>query len=320
MASRADAPTAATALRVGFAGTPEFARGALAAIARAGHTVPLVLTQPDRPAGRGLKPQASPVKQLALTLGLPLSQPRGLRLQGKYPDDAAAARHALQAAALDVLVVAAYGLILPEWVLTTPGHGCINIHASLLPRWRGAAPIQRAIEAGDAQTGVTVMQMDAGLDTGAMLLRQATAITPTDTSATLHERLAAIGEQLIVQALAGLARGALQPIAQPAAGASYAHKIDKAEAVLDWRQPAAVLERRLRAFDPFPGGATELDGQALKVWRAQVVAGRGTPGQRLAGAAGRLVVACGDGALDLLQVQLPGGRRITGAEYLQQRR
>ncbi len=319
MASKAVTPSAAGAakLRVGFAGTPEFARTALAAIMQAGYTVPLVLTQPDRPAGRGLKLHASPVKQLALDHHLPLAQPRSLRLDGKYPDDATAAREALQTAALDVLVVAAYGLILPEWVLTTPGHGCINIHASLLPRWRGAAPIQRAIEAGDAETGVTLMQMDAGLDTGDMLLRQATPITPADTSASLHERLAAIGARLLLQALDGLARGTLPALAQPAAGVSYARKIDKAEAVLDWRQPAAVLERRLRAFDPFPGCATELDGQALKVWRAQVVPGQGTPGQRLPAAAGRLVVACGDGALELLEVQLPGGRRIRAAEFWQ---
>jgi methionyl-tRNA formyltransferase len=317
VASKAHTPPVAAALRVGFAGTPEFARVALAAVVQAGHVVPLVLTQPDRPAGRGLKLQASPVKQLALHHHLPLAQPRSLKLDGKYADDAAAARQALQAAALDVLVVAAYGLILPEWVLTTPSHGCINIHASLLPRWRGAAPIQRAIEAGDAETGITLMQMDAGLDTGAMLHTQATPITPADTSATLHERLAVVGARLLLQVLDGLARGALHPVPQPAAGVSYAHKIDKAEAALDWRQPAAVLERRLRAFDPFPGGATELDGQALKVWRAQIVPGQGAPGQRLPDAASRLVVACGDGALELLEVQSPGGRRITGAEFVQ---
>ncbi len=304
-------------LRVGFAGTPEFARTALAAILQAGYAVPLVLTQPDRPAGRGLKLQASPVKQLALEHGLPLAQPRSLRLDGKFPDEAAAARQALQAAALDVLVVAAYGLILPEWVLTTPRYGCLNIHGSLLPRWRGAAPIHRAIEAGDAETGITIMQMDAGLDTGAMLLKAATPIAPDDSTATLHDRLAALGAQLVVQALVDLARGALQPVAQPAEGATYAHKIDKAEAALDWRQPAAVLERRLRAFDPFPGGAAELGGQALKVWRGRAVPGAGTPGQVLPAGEGRLLVACGEGALELLDVQLPGGRRIAAREFLQ---
>jgi methionyl-tRNA formyltransferase len=308
---------AATQLRVGFAGTPEFACVALAAIVQAGHTVPLVLTQPDRPAGRGLKLQASPVKQLALELGLPLAQPRSLRQDGKYPEDAAAARQALQEAALDVLVVAAYGLILPEWVLTTPRHGCLNIHGSLLPRWRGAAPIQRAIEAGDAHTGITLMQMDAGLDTGAMLLKEATPITPDDTTATLHDRLAAIGARLVVQGLADLAYGALHPVPQPAEGVSYAHKIAKAEAGIDWQQPATVLERRLRAFDPFPGGSTELGGQSVKVWRARALPGTGKPGQVLAAGEGRLVVACGEGALELLELQLPGGKRISAREFLQ---
>ena len=203
-------------MRVAFAGTPEFARAALAAVHGAGHTVPLVLTQPDRPAGRGLKLQASPVKQYALAHGLPLAQPRSLRLDGKYPDDAAAARAALAQAAPDVMVVAAYGLILPPWVLALPRHGCLNIHGSLLPRWRGAAPIQRAIEAGDAQTGITIMQMDAGLDTGAMLLDESTPITAADTSATLHDRLAALGARLVVQALA--AAGAGRAAAAAAAG------------------------------------------------------------------------------------------------------
>ncbi len=304
-------------LRVGFAGTPEFARVALDAILQAGYRVPLVLTQPDRPAGRGLRLQPSPVKQLALEHGLALAQPRSLRLDGKYPEDAAAARQALEDAALDVLVVAAYGLILPEWVLTTPRNGCLNIHGSLLPRWRGAAPIQRAIEAGDTQTGITLMQMDAGLDTGAMLLTEATPITPDDTTTTLHDRLAAIGARLVVQGLADLARGALCPVAQPAAGVSYAHKIAKAEAAIDWQQPAAVLERRLRAFDPFPGGATDIGGQAVKVWRARAVPGIGTPGQALAAGEGRLVVACAEGALELLELQLPGGKRITAREFRQ---
>ena len=309
--------SASPALRVGFAGTPVFARAALAAILQAGHTVPLVLTQPDRPAGRGMKLQGSAVKQLALEHALPLAQPRSLRLDGKFADDAAAARQTLQNAQLDALIVAAYGLILPEWVLTTPRLGCLNIHGSLLPRWRGAAPIQRAIEAGDEQTGITIMQMDAGLDTGAMLLTETTAITPDDTSATLHERLAAMGARLIVDALAHLADGTLQPVPQPAEGATYARKIDKAEALIDWQQPAAVLERRLRAFDPFPGGATELGGQPLKVWRARALADRGVPGQWLAVGDGRLVVACAEGALELLEVQQPGGRRISARDYLQ---
>jgi methionyl-tRNA formyltransferase len=304
-------------LRVGYAGTPEFARTALAAIVDAGYAVPLVLTQPDRPAGRGMKLQASPVKQLALERGLPLAQPRSLRLDGKFPDEAAAARSALLAARLDVMVVAAYGLILPEWVLTTPRLGCLNIHGSLLPRWRGAAPIQRAIEAGDEETGITIMQMDEGLDTGPMLLTEGTPIGADDTSASLHERLAAIGARLIVQALARLQAGALPAAPQPEAGANYARKIDKSEAAIDWRLPAAVLERRIRAFDPFPGCTAELFGQNTKIWRARLAAGSGTPGQVLAAADGRLVLACGEGALALTELQLPGGRRIGVREFLQ---
>jgi len=305
-------------LRVGFAGTPEFAQVALAAIVAAGAEVPLVLTQPDRPAGRGMRLQASAVKQLALQSALPLAQPRSLRLDGKYPEDAALAREALRAAALDVLVVAAYGLILPAWVLTTPRHGCLNIHGSLLPRWRGAAPIQRAIEAGDRETGITIMQMDEGLDTGAMLLKETTPISADDTTTTLHDRLATMGARLVVQALLFLRHGALQPMPQAEACANYAKKIDKTEAVLDWQQPAALLERRLRAFDPFPGGSIEFQGQPLKVWRARVLdESGGAPGTWLAAGEGRLVVACGEGTLELLEVQPPGGRRLTAREFLQ---
>ena len=304
-------------MRVAFAGTPEFARLALLAIQRAGHEVPLVLTQPDRPAGRGLKLQASAVKLQAEALGLPVAQPRSLRLDGKYPEDAAATRALLERAAPQVMVVAAYGLILPPWALGLPVHGCLNIHGSLLPRWRGAAPIHRAIEAGDAQTGITIMQMDAGLDTGAMLLTQAVPIGEAETTATLHDRLAALGASLIVQALADLDRGALRPQAQPEVGVTYAHKIEKAEAQIDWTAAAAQIERRVRAFDPFPGCNTELEGLAFKVWRAQVVPGQGLPGQRLATGPGRLVVACGQGALEILEVQMPGGRRVAARELVQ---
>ncbi len=304
-------------MRIAFAGTPEFARTALAALLDAGHELVLVLTQPDRPAGRGMKLQASPVKQLALERAVPLAQPRSLRLEGKFPEDAAAARAALLDAAPAVMVVAAYGLILPEWVLALPRHGCLNIHGSLLPRWRGAAPIQRAIEAGDTATGITIMQMDAGLDTGAMLLAEATPIGAQDTAASLHERLAAIGARLVVQALADVERGALRPQDQPATGATYARKIDKAEAAIAWHEPAVVLERRLRAFDPFPGCTTELAGQALKVWRGRVVPGQGRPGQVLAADDGRIVLACGEGALELLELQLAGGRRIAARDFLQ---
>ncbi len=304
----------AAALRVGFAGTPEFAAVALRAILAAGLPVPLVLSQPDRPAGRGMKLQASPVKQCALAQGIPVAQPRSLRLDGKFPDDAAAARQALQAADLDVLVVAAYGLILPPWVLATPRRGCLNIHGSLLPRWRGAAPIHRSIEAGDTETGITIMQMDAGLDTGPMLLWQAQPIAADATTATLHDTLAELGGRLVVQALRTLDE--LQPVPQPAEGVTYAHKIEKAEGTVDWRLPAVQIERRVRAFDPFPGCSCVLAGEPVKLWRAAVVAGQGTPGAVLAAGAGRLVVACGEGALELLELQRTGGRRVAARDFL----
>ena len=312
-------------LRVAFAGTPAFAATALQAIAAAGFAVPLVLTQPDRPAGRGLKLQPSPVKALAQRLGLALAQPRGLRLDGRFADDAAAARAALLQAAPEVMVVAAYGLILPPWVLELPTHGCLNIHASLLPRWRGAAPIQRAIEAGDTETGITLMQMDAGLDTGPMLLRQALPVGPEDTSATLHERLAALGAELAVRGLRELQAGhGLPAERQPEVGACYATKIDKAEAAIDFTRPAAEIERRIRAFDPAPGCHLEHAGTALKVWSARVLAlpdpGAGTaPGAALDLGPDRLAYACGRDALELLQVQPAGGTRMSAAEFLRRR-
>ena len=307
-----------TALRVGFAGTPEFAAEALAAILAAGHTVPLVLTQPDRPAGRGMKLQPSAVKQCALQHGLPVAQPTSLKLNGRYPDEAAAAREALQAAQLDVLVVAAYGLILPQWVLDLPRLGCLNIHGSLLPRWRGAAPIHRAIEAGDAETGITIMQMDAGLDTGDMLLVAPEPIRPDDTTAALHDRLATLGGRLIVEALALAARGGLTATPQPAEGVTYAHKIDKKEAALDWTLPAEALARRVRAFDPFPGASFSRGSEVVKVWQARAVAGQGAPGSVLSvdGEGDGIVVACGTGALALTSLQRPGGRRQPVREFL----
>ena len=315
-------------LRVVFAGTPEFAATALAALQRAGHQVVLVLTQPDRPAGRGMKLQASAVKQLALAEGMAVAQPRSLRLDGKYPDDAAAARQTLLEAQADVMVVAAYGLILPQWVLDLPRLGCLNIHASLLPRWRGAAPIHRAIEAGDLQTGITLMQMDAGLDTGAMLLTGEVAIAPSDTTATLHDRLAVLGGTLIVEALAAAAP--LPGTPQPAAGVTYAHKIEKAEALIDWTQDAGQIERRLRAFDPFPGGLAMLDGEAIKCWRAEVAdvveglgegidAASGAPGEVLSSDSTGLLVACGSGALRLTELQRAGAKRMGAAAFLQAR-
>ncbi|MCE4554072.1 methionyl-tRNA formyltransferase [Roseateles cellulosilyticus] len=303
-------------MRVVFAGTPEFAAVALEALLQAGFTIPLVLTQPDRPAGRGMKLQASAVKQRALAAGIPVAQPQGLKLDGKYAADAVAARDALQAAQADVMVVAAYGLILPQWVLDLPPRGCLNIHASLLPRWRGAAPIHRAIEAGDAETGVTIMQMDAGLDTGAMCVIERLAIRADDTTATLHDRLAALGGRLIVEALEMAACGGLPQTPQPAEGVTYAHKIDKAESAIDWCQPAADIERRLRAFDPFPGGVATLAGETLKVWRAEAAIGAGSPGHVIAVDEGGPVVACGSGALRLTELQRPGGKRAPAATLM----
>jgi methionyl-tRNA formyltransferase len=303
-------------MRVIFAGTPEFARVALEALHRSGFEIPLVLTQPDRPAGRGMKLQASPVKQFAQAHAIAVAQPRSLRLDGKYPEDAAAARAAIEAASADAMVVAAYGLILPQWTLDQPRLGCLNIHASLLPRWRGAAPIHRAIEAGDAETGVTIMQMDKGLDTGAMLLTGRLAIDARDTTASLHDRLAPLGGRLAVEALEIAACGGLAPVAQPAEGVTYAHKIEKAEAALDWKLPAAALERKIRAFDPFPGASGAVGGETLKLWGAQVVSGHGTPGTVLAVNDAGVDVACGDGALRLTQLQRAGGKRLPVADFL----
>jgi methionyl-tRNA formyltransferase len=307
-------------MRVIFAGTPEFARVALQRLLDAGFTVPLVLTQPDRPAGRGMKLQASPVKQCALDHGIAVAQPRSLRLDGKYPDDAAAAREALLAAQADVMVVAAYGLILPQWVLDLPPHGCLNIHASLLPRWRGAAPIHRAIEAGDAETGVTIMQMDAGLDTGAMLLMERIAIAPVDTTALLHDRLATLGGRLIVEALELLACGGLNPTPQPAEGVTYAHKIEKAESAIDWSLPAATISQRIRAFDPFPGASTEVGSETIKIWSCEIDSKQSFTDKRyghiLSIDETGITVACGDGTLRLTTLQRAGGKRLPAADFL----
>lgn len=307
-------------MRVIFAGTPEFARVALERLLAAGFTVPLVLTQPDRPAGRGMKLQASPVKQCALEHGIPVAQPRSLRLDGKYPDDAAAARDALVAAQADVMVVAAYGLILPQWVLDLPAQGCLNIHASLLPRWRGAAPIHRAIEAGDAETGITIMQMDAGLDTGDMLLMERLAIAPPDTTATLHDRLAALGGRMIVEALELAACGGLKAVPQPAEGITYAHKIEKAESTIDWSLPATVIGQRIRAFDPFPGASTECAGETIKVWSYEIDSDKSNTdkrqGQILSVNGDGVTVACGEGTLRLTTLQRAGGKRLAAADFL----
>ena len=396
-------------MKIIFAGTPEFAKVALDQLLAAGHTVPLVLTQPDRPAGRGLKLQASPVKQCAQAHGIPVAQPRSLRLDGKYPEDAAAARDAIHAAHADVMVVAAYGLILPQWVLdstsgdgpplaanapspdearapspaggsaahevasvgvhSTSGDGpplaanaptggsaahevasvgvhnlrlgCLNIHASLLPRWRGAAPIHRAIEAGDPHTGITIMQMDAGLDTGDMLLVEPLPIAANDTTSSLHDKLAALGGRCIVQALELLERGGLTPTPQPrvqpkandntrggaidtaqaaALGITYAHKIDKAESRIDWSRSAAEIERKVRALDPFPGCTAQILGETVKINSSEIdscsrnnIAGYGTISYINSSGIG---VQCAGGVLLLTQLQRAGGKRLPVAEFL----
>lgn len=305
-------------MRLVFAGTPDFARVAYEQLLSAGHDIPLVLTQPDRPAGRGLKLTPSPVKQAALQQGATVLQPRSLRLDGRYPEEAAQAREALLAVEPDVMIVAAYGLLLPPWVLQLPRHGCLNIHASLLPRWRGAAPIQRAIEAGDSHTGITIMQMDEGLDTGAMLLREELPIG-THTAASLHDELARMGGNLIVQALEQLQAGTLTATPQPANGITYAAKLDKAEARLDLTQDATQLERRIRAFNPVPGATVVLPGldAPVKIWQAQALnqAHEAPAGTLLAWGSQGIDLATGSGVLRLLEVQKAGGKRQTAAVF-----
>jgi methionyl-tRNA formyltransferase len=306
-------------MRVIFAGTPEFARVALAHLHEAGFDIPLVLTQPDRPAGRGMKLQASAVKQWAQAHQIPVVQPRSLRMDGKYPEDAAAARAAIETARADVMVVAAYGLILPQWVLDLPRLGCLNIHGSVLPRWRGAAPIHRAIEAGDAETGVTIMQMDAGLDTGDKLLVQTLPINPQDTTESLHDALAALGARLIVQALQQAQTGALQGVAQAADGICYAHKIDKREAALDWTQPATTLARRVRAFNPFPVASSVLGGETIKFWRVQALpphSRAAQPGEVIAVSAEGVDIATASGVLRATRLQKAGGKPLEAADFL----
>jgi methionyl-tRNA formyltransferase len=299
-------------LRIVFAGTPEFAAEHLKALLAAGQRPIAVYTQPDRPAGRGQKLMPSPVKQLALQHAIPVLQPSSLR------DPAAQAE--LAALEPDLLLVVAYGLILPQAVLDIPRLGCINSHASLLPRGRGAAPIQRAIEAGDGESGVTVMQMEAGLDTGPMLLKVATPIQPDDTGGSLHDRLAGLGAQALVEAVARLAAGELAGKVQDEALATYAHKLNKDEARLDWSRPADELARRIRAFDPWPVCHSSLNGTPLKVFGALVEAGEGAPGTILAARRDGLTVACGSGALRLTRLQLPGGKPLAFAELYHSRR
>lgn len=295
-------------MRIVFAGTPEFAAQALSALIAAGHDIPLVLTQPDRPAGRGMKLKASPVKEIALAHGLSVHQPESLK-----PD---LSRQPIVDARPELMVVAAYGLILPQSALDIPRMGCINIHASLLPRWRGAAPIHRAIEAGDTETGITLMQMDAGLDTGDILSLHPLPIATDDTTGSLHDKLAALGAKAIVELLPRLTRGEANRRAQDAKLATYAAKISKEEARIDWEQPASTLDRRIRAFDPFPGAYAMLRDEPVKIWRAKPCPGQGKPGEILDISPAGVRVACGEGALCLTVLQKPGGKRLPADAFI----
>jgi methionyl-tRNA formyltransferase len=311
----------AAPMKVVFAGTPEFAAVALRALIDAGFAVPLVLTQPDRPAGRGMQLQASSVKQVALAHGVDVMQPLSLRTDSKDPqraEEAQAAHARLLATDYDVMVVAAYGLILPRSTLDI--RPCINIHGSLLPRWRGAAPIHRAIESGDPETGVTIMEMEEGLDTGPMLSMERLPILDTDTTGSMHDKLADMGGRMIVEALRKMAAGGLVAVPQPEEGVTYAAKISKDEAKLDLHRPTAELARKVRAFNPFPGAVVQTAAQAggvtVKIWNAQAVDGKGRPGQVLSADAQGIVVACGEGALRLTELQKPGGKRLAAGEFL----
>ena len=296
-------------MKVIFAGTPDFAAAALKAIAAAGFEIPLVLTQPDRPKGRGMQLAPSPVKQAALELGLRVAQPEKLR-------NNAEALQMLKEVEADVMVVAAYGLILPQDVLDTPKHGCLNIHASLLPRWRGAAPIQRAIEAGDAETGVCIMQMDIGLDTGDVVSEHRYTIQPTDTANEVHDALMNLGAAAIVADLQQLkTEGCLKSVKQPEEGVTYAQKLSKEEARVDWNESAAVIERKIRAFNPVPAAWVEYQGKPMKIWRAEVVAQQGRAGEVLSCSADGLVVACGENALMITELQPSGSKRMPIAAF-----
>ena len=296
-------------MKVIFAGTPDFAAAALKAIAAAGFEIPLVLTQPDRPKGRGMQLAPSPVKQAALELGLRVAQPEKLR-------NNAEALQMLKEVEADVMVVAAYGLILPQDVLDTPKHGCLNIHASLLPRWRGAAPIQRAIEAGDAETGVCIMQMDIGLDTGDVVSEHRYAIQPTDTANEVHDALMNLGAAAIVADLQQLkTEGRLKSVKQPEECVTYAQKLSKEEARINWSESAAVIERKIRAFNPVPAAWVEYQGKPMKIWRAEVVAQQGRAGEVLSCSSDGLIIACGANALKITQLQPSGSKRMDIAAF-----
>lgn len=295
-------------MRLAFAGTPEFAERSLAAILSAGHDVALVLTQPDRPAGRGMRPSQSAVKRLALQHKLEVFQPTRL--------NEPASLERIIGARPGLLVVAAYGLILPQAALECAPLGALNVHASLLPRWRGAAPIQRAILAGDRESGITIMKMDAGLDTGPMLAQSAIPITEDDDAGTLHDRLAALGAEMIVAALSAVETGRVTYTPQPATGVSYARKIDKSELTINWSRPAPELARVVRAFRPAPGASSTLAGATLKIWEAHVAEGSGEPGRTLAADSHGIVIACGRGALAVTQLQRAGGKRLSAGDFL----
>ncbi len=299
-----------TPLNIVYAGTPEFAAVALAALLDTPHRISAVYTQPDRPAGRGRKLKASPVKELALAHGIEVRQPVSLK--------DAAEQASLAALEPDVMIVAAYGLLLPAEVLAIPRLGCLNIHASLLPRWRGAAPIQRAILAGDAETGITIMQMDVGLDTGDMLYKLSTSIEESDNAQTLHDRLAALGARAITEALEGLQQGKLVAEQQDDAQACYAKKLQKAEAEIDWQQTAAQLARQVAAFNPWPVAQTLYQGEVLRIWEARAIdeaAGK-PPGRVIRADKQGIDIACGEGVLRLLRLQRPGGKPQSAQDFL----
>ncbi|MCK9534865.1 MAG: methionyl-tRNA formyltransferase [Pseudomonas sp.] len=297
-----------SSLRIVFAGTPEFAASHLQALLDSQHSVVAVYTQPDRPAGRGQKLTPSPVKQLAAKHGIPVLQPVNLR--------SAEAQQELAEFNADVLVVVAYGLILPQVILDTPRLGCINSHASLLPRWRGAAPIQRAIEAGDTQSGITVMQMEAGLDTGPMLLKVSTPILTSDTGGSLHDRLATLGPDAVLKAIQGLQDGSLTPEKQLDGLATYAHKLNKQAALIDWQRPAAVLDCQIRAMHPWPICHSTLAGETIKIHAAELAQGQGQAGEILSAERDGLLVACGEQALRLTRLQLPNGKALAFSDLL----
>jgi len=301
-------------VRIAYAGTPEFAVPALIALLGSPHSVVGVLTQPDRPKGRGRQLASSPVKQTALDHGIPVSQPQSLRDQSARAD--------LTAWRPDALVVVAYGLILPQAVLDLPRLGCFNIHASLLPRWRGAAPIQRAVLAGDPQTGITIMRMSAGLDTGPILLQQTIPITQADTAGSLHDSLSQLGARALLRALEGVEEGSLASRPQPAEGVTYAAKIDKSEAIIDWARSAAEIARQVRAFDPWPIAETQFAGEQLRIHKVLTVPATelpagvaAAPGTITVSRDGNVLVACGAGALTLLEVQRPGRRPISARDW-----